>query len=114
AYLHPIEPYQGPSRAPGLLDRLRGRRLVHSRDGDDALGSHRLSRSPERARRQGHAGFKVKRQLVAFACGDELELQACRLGFGEHTRTFQEGEAWLAPGGESPQATDDFVVRALD
>src|SRR4029077_3104848 len=57
---------------------------------------------------------EMERQLVAFSGGDELELQACRLGFREHARTIQEGEAWLAPAGESPQATDDVVVRAAD
>jgi hypothetical protein len=33
------------------------------------------------------------------------------LRFGEHARTFQEDEAWLAPFGETPQAADDLVFR---
>ena len=51
-------------------------------------------------------------ELIALAHGDQLELQACGFGLGEHARTLQEDKAWLAPEGETPQAADDLVFRA--
>jgi hypothetical protein len=56
----------------------------------------------------------VERKPVAFARGDELELEARRPGFGKHARTLQEDMPWLAPLSETPQAADDLVVRARD
>ena len=56
----------------------------------------------------------MKRQLVTLANRDELELETGGLGFGEHARTFQEDEAWLAPVGEASQPAHDLVVRAAD
>jgi hypothetical protein len=51
-------------------------------------------------------------ELLSFTHHNHLELQARGLGFGEHTWTLQEDEAWLAPLGETPQAADDLVFRA--
>jgi hypothetical protein len=42
------------------------------------------------------------RVLVALTERNKVELQAGGFRFGQHARTLQQDEAWLAPLGETP------------
>ena len=85
---------------------------MHTCDGDRALGRHGLGGGAERGGCKRHAGVGVERKLVPLAHGDQVERETCSLRLGEHARTFQEDEAWLAPDGETSETADDLVVRA--
>src|SRR5216683_1200320 len=87
---------------------------MHADDRHHSLRRDGLRRGPIRRRSERHPRLGMERQLVAVADRDELEVEPSRFGLPENERTFQEGEAWLTPVGETPQTADDLVVRAGD